>query len=49
MSVKLLIVGINDASATELEAAVNNVVGGMAETQRRPWKITCRNPVLWTR
>ena len=34
MSVKLLIVGINDASATELEAAVNNVVGGMAETQR---------------
>jgi hypothetical protein len=34
MSVKLLIVGINEASATELEAAVNNVVGGMAETQR---------------
>ena len=34
MSVKLLIVGINEASATELEAAVTNVVGGMAETQR---------------
>ena len=34
MSVKLLIVGINEASATELEAAVVNVVGGMAETRR---------------
>jgi len=34
MSVKLLIVGINEASAAELETAVNNVVGGMAETQR---------------
>ena len=34
MSVKLLIVGINEASATELESAVTNVVGGMAETKR---------------
>lgn len=34
MSVKLLIVGINEASATELEAAVSNVVGGMAEMQQ---------------